>query len=206
MKVKIIEIDRQRCIELSEMLPDTLIINGDGTDQAILESENLSEMDAFIALTGSDEENLISALLAKQCGVIKVIAKITKINNPTVFTVLGVDSIVNPKLITTNYILRYVRGLNSALGNPAETVYRIINGKAEVLEFTANKTSKLLNVPLKKLKLVDGVIIGAIARKNEIIIPHGDDCIRLGDSVIVIAVDKRIFDLGEVVASAGGIK
>jgi trk system potassium uptake protein TrkA len=206
MKVKIIEIDRQRCIELSEMLPDTLIINGDGTDQANLESENLSEMDAFIALTGSDEENLISALLAKQCGVIKVIAKITKINNPTVFTVLGVDSIVNPKLITTNYILRYVRGLNSALGNPAETVYRIINGKAEVLEFTANKTSKLLNVPLKKLKLVDGVIIGAIARKNEIIIPHGDDCIRLGDSVIVIAVDKRIFDLGEVVASAGGIK
>lgn len=198
MKVKIIEIDRQRCIELSEMIPDALIINGDGTDQTVLESENLCEMDAFVALTGRDEENLISSLLAKQCGVKKVIAKITRINNPAVLTILGVDSIVNPKLITTNYILRYVRGLNSALDNPADTVYRIINGKAEVLEFTANKASKLLNVPLKKLKLVDGVIIGAIARRNEIIIPHGDDCVRLGDSVIVIAVGKRIFDLDEI--------
>lgn len=198
MKVKIIEIDKQRCIELSEMLPDTLIINGDGTDQAVLESENLFDMDAFVALTGRDEENLISALLAKQCGVKKVIAKITRINNPAIFTGLGVDSIVNPKLITTNYILRYVRGLNSALDNPAETVYRIINEKAEVLEFIANKSSKLLNIPLKKLKLVSGVIIGAIARKNEIIIPHGDDCVKLGDSVIVVAIDKRISDLDEV--------
>ena len=92
------------------------------------------------------------------------------------------------------------------LGQSCRNCLQNYQRKAEVLEFTANKTSKLLNVPLKKLKLVDGVIIGAIARKNEIIIPHGDDCIRLGDSVIVIAVDKRIFDLGEVVASAGGIK
>lgn len=204
MKVKIIEIDRQRCIELSEMLPDTLIINGDGTDQAFLESENLCDMDAFVALTGRDEENLISALLAKQCGVKKVIAKITRINNPSVFSVLGVDSIVNPKLITANYILRYVRGLNSALNNPADTVYKIINGKAEVLEFTATKSSKLLNIPLKNLRLVNGVIIGAIARKNEIIIPHGDDCVRLGDSVLVIAVNKRIFDLNEVIATVVG--
>jgi trk system potassium uptake protein TrkA len=152
----------------------------------------------FVALTGRDEENLISALLAKQCGVKKVIAKITRINNPALFTILGVDSIVNPKLITTNYILRYVRGLNSALDNPADTVYRIINGKAEVLEFTAGKTVKLLNIPLKKLKFADGVILGAIARKNEIIIPHGDDCVKPGDNVIVIAVGKRIFDLDDI--------
>ncbi|HHY64441.1 MAG TPA: Trk system potassium transporter TrkA [Clostridiaceae bacterium] len=206
MKVKIIEIDRERCIELSEMLPDALIINGDGTDQAFLESENLCDMDAFVALTGRDEENLISALLAKQCGVKKVIAKITRINNPAVYTVLGVDSIVNPKLITANYILRFVRGLNSALNNPANTVYKIINGKAEVLEFTATKSLRFLNIPLKNLRLVNGVIIGAIARKNEIIIPHGDDCVRLGDNVLVIAVNKRIVDLNEVIASVGGSK
>lgn len=206
MKVKIIEIDRERCIELSEMLPDALIINGDGTDQAFLESENLCDMDAFVALTGRDEENLISALLAKQCGVKKVIAKITRINNPDVYTVLGVDSIVNPKLITANYILRFVRGLNSALNNPANTVYKIINGKAEVLEFTATKSLRFLNIPLKNLRLVNGVIIGAIARKNEIIIPHGDDCVRLGDNVLVIAVNKRIVDLNEVIASVGGSK
>ncbi len=206
IKVKIIEINKERSIELAERLPDTLIINGDGTDRALLDSENLSEMDAFIALTGRDEENLISAMMAKQCGVKKVIVKITRIDNPLLFNDLGVDSIVNPKLITTNYILKYVRGLSNAMGNPAETVYKIVDEKAEVLEFIANKSTKFLNIPLKKLKLVDGLIIGAIARKSEIIIPHGDDMIKLGDNVIVISIDKRISDFNEVVASVGGIQ
>lgn len=203
IKVKIIEMNKERCIELSELLPDTLVINGDGTDIAFLESENLADMDAFISLTGRDEENLISAMIAKQSGVKKVIAKITRIDHPVIFHNLGVDSIVNPKLITTNYILRYVRGLNNAMGNPAETVYKIVDEKAEVLEFTANKSTKFLNIPLKKLKLNNGVIIGAIARKNDIIIPHGDDIIKQGDNVIVVAVDKQISDFNEVVVSVG---
>jgi trk system potassium uptake protein TrkA len=90
------------------------------------------------------------------------------------------------------------------VGNPAETVYKIVDGEAEVLEFVANKTTKFLNIPLKKLKLMKGVIIGAIARKNDIIIPHGDDVIKQGDSVIVISVDKLISDFNEVVVSVGG--
>ncbi|HHU90103.1 MAG TPA: Trk system potassium transporter TrkA [Clostridiaceae bacterium] len=204
IKVKIIEINKERCYELAELLPDTLVINGDGTDKALLDSENLSEMDAFIALTGRDEENLISAMLAKQSGVKKVIVKTTRIDNPVLFHDLGVDSVVSPKLITTNYILKYVRGLSNAVGNPAETVYKIVDGEAEVLEFVANKTTKFLNIPLKKLKLMKGVIIGAIARKNDIIIPHGDDVIKQGDSVIVISVDKLISDFNEVVVSVGG--
>ena len=204
IKVKIIEMDRERSIEFAEMLPDTLVINGDGTDKALLDSENLSEMDAFIALTGRDEENLISAMMAKQSGVKKVIVKTTRIDNPELFHDLGVDSIVSPKLITTNYILKFVRGLSNAMGNPAETVYKIVDGEAEVLEFVANKTTKFLNIPLKKLKLMKGVIIGAIARKNDIIIPHGDDVIKQGDSVIVISVDKLISDFNEVVVSVGG--
>jgi len=205
IKVKIIEIDRERSTELAEMLPDTLVINGDGTDKVLLDSENLSEMDAFIALTGRDEENLISSMIAKQSGVKKVIVKTTRIDNPALFNDLGVDSIVNPKLITTNYILRYVRGLSDAQGNPAETVYKIVDEKAEVLEFIANESTKFLNIPLKNLKLAKGVIIGAIARKNEIIIPHGDDVIKLGDHVIVISIDKFISDFNEVVVSIGGL-
>ncbi|MGI6086195.1 MAG: Trk system potassium transporter TrkA [Acetivibrionales bacterium] len=205
IKVKIIEVNKERSIELAELLPDTLIINGDGTDRTLLDSENLSEMDAFIALTGRDEENLISAMMAKQTGVTKVIVKTTRIDNPELFHNLGVDSIVNPKLITTNYILQYVRGLSNAVGNPAQTVYKIVDDKAEVLEFIANKSTKFLNIPLRKLKLVKGVIIGAIARKNEIIIPHGDDMIKPGDNVIVISIDKHIFDFNEVVAPAGGL-
>jgi trk system potassium uptake protein TrkA len=205
IKVKIIEMNKERSIQLAEMLPDILVINGDGTDKPLLDSENLSEMDAFIALTGRDEENLISAMMAKQTGVMKVIVKTTRIDNPILFHNLGVDSIVNPKLITTNYILQYVRGLNNAMGNPAETVYKIVDEKAEVLEFIANKSTKFLNIPLRKLKLVNGVIIGAIARKNEIIIPHGDDMIKQGDNVIVISIDKHISDFNEVVAPAGGL-
>lgn len=201
MKVKIIEINRERCIELSELLPDTLIINGDGTDKNLLDSENLSDMDAFISLTGRDEENLISAMIAKQSGVKKVISKITRIDYPSLFQNLGVDSILNPNLITTNYILRYVRGLSNAMGNPADTVYRLVDEKAELLEFTANKSTKFLNIPLNKLKLADGVIIGTIARRNEIIIPHGDDVVREGDNVIVVAVGKQILDFNMVVVS-----
>lgn len=205
IKVKIIEMNKERSIELAEMLPDTLVINGDGTDKTLLDSENLSEMDAFIALTGRDEENLISAMMAKQSGVKKVIVKTTRIDNPALFHDLGIDSVVNPKLITTNYILKFVRGLNNAQGNPAETVYKIVDEKAEVLEFVANKSTKFLNIPLKNLNLVSGVIIGAIARHNEINIPHGDDLIKLGDSVIVISIDKRISDFNEIIYSAGGL-
>jgi trk system potassium uptake protein TrkA len=201
MKSKIIEIDSNRCRELAESLPDVLIINGDGTDKALLDSENLSEMDAFISLTGRDEDNLVSAVLAKKSGVKKVIAKITRIDYPSIFHDMGVDSILNPKLITTNYILKYVRGLSNAVGNPAETVYKIVDEKAEVLEFTANASTSFLNTPLKKLKLVDGVIIGAIARRNDIIIPHGDDVIKKGDKVIVVTVEKQIHDFNQVVIS-----
>lgn len=184
MKVKIIEINKERCIELSELLPDTLIINGDGTDDTLLNSENLSDMDAFISLTGRDEENLISALLAKQFGVKKVISKITRINYPIIIKRMGIDNVVNPKIITTNFILRFVRGLKNALGNPVETLYKIIDGQAEVLEFDVCCTAKFLNVPLKNLQLIEGVIVAAIARKNEIITPHGNDVIKLGIRVL----------------------
>ncbi len=203
IKVKIVESNRERCLELAEPLPDTLIIHGDGTDDSLLKSENLSDLDAFVSLTGRDEENLVSALLAKQHGVKKVITKITRFNYPEIVRNMGIDSIVNPKLITTNYILRYVRGLNGALGNPVESVYKIIGGNAETLEFIANHTTKFLNVPLKRIKFVEGVMVASIARKNEIIIPHGNDEIKIGDSVIIITKGKQFSDFNEIIEWVG---
>lgn len=203
MKVKIVEMNGDRCLELAEQLNDTLIINGDGTDDKLLKSENLSEMDAFVALTGRDEENLLSALLARQNGVKKVISKITRFNYPDIINHLGIDTVVNPKLIVTNYILKYVRGLNNAQGNPVETVYKIIDEQAEILEFTARHTAHFLDIPLKKLNLVTGVIVAVIARGNEIIVPHGNDSIKFGDSVIIISREKRFSDLNEIVQSVG---
>ncbi len=203
VKAKIIEIDRDRCVELAELLPNTLIINGDGSDETVLNSENLADMDAFVSLTGRDEENLMSALFAKQSGVYKVVAKINRINYTGVISSLGLDSVISPKQIVTNSIVRFVRGLSNAMGNPVETLYRIIGDKAEAIEFIAGQSTKFLNTPLKNLKLVKGVLVAAIVRKNEIIIPHGKDIIKQGDSVILIVKDKQFSDFNDIIAPGG---
>lgn len=203
MKVKIIEIERAKCVTLSELLPNALIIHGDGSDDTLLHSENLSDMDAFVSLTGRDEENLMSALLAKQCGVTKVVAKINRINYSGVIKNMGIDSVVSPKLITANNIVRYVRGLKNAMGNQIQTLHKIIGDQAEAIEFLASKSTRFLNIPLKNLNISKGVLVAAIVRKHEIIIPHGNDVIKAGDSVILIAKNKKFSDLNDIIV--GGI-
>ncbi|MEW9094288.1 MAG: Trk system potassium transporter TrkA [Clostridiaceae bacterium] len=198
MKVKIIEIDRERCVELSELLPKALIINADGTDEDILLSENLQDMDAFIAVTGIDEENLLSSLLAKQSGVKKVIAKNSRSNYMNVLNNLGIDHVISPKAITTNQILKYVRG------NKVESLYRIVEGKAEILEFIANDKSNYINKPLKNIKFKEDSIIATIVRKNDIIIPNGNDSIIQGDRVIVITKCKNVNSIDDLIAGANG--
>jgi trk system potassium uptake protein len=198
IKVKIIEIDREKCIELSELLPDSLIINGDGSDEELLQSENVSDMDAFIAMTGIDEENLMSALIAKQNGAKKTIAKISRLNYLNVAKNLGVDSVISPKLITTNKILTYVSRKN------VETLHKIIEGKAEIVEFIVERNSKILNVKLKNLNLPQDVIVATIVRKNEIVIPHGEDIIKDGDRVILIAKNKNIAELSDIITISRG--
>jgi len=204
IRAKIIEIDRERCYELTELLPDTLIINGDGSEETVLESENLRDMDAFVAVTGRDEENLLTALYARQCGVKRVVAKINRITYASLIRDMGIDCVVSPKQITANGIIRYVRGLKNAMGNPVETLYRIIDGKAEALEFIAGPSTKFLNIPLRDLKLKEGILVAAIVRRNEIIIPHGKDVIKPGDSVIIIVKDNRFSDFNDIL-EAGGI-
>ena len=199
ISVKIIEMDHKRCLELTELLPKALIICGDGSDDTLLHSENLDEMGAFVSLTGRDEENLMSALLAKESGVPKVVAKINRINYTEVIRRMGIDSVVSPKLITANQILKYVRGLKNALGNPVETLYKIIDGKAEALEFTAGRSTTFLNRPLKQLNIRKEVLVAALVRRNEIIIPHGNDMIKLGDSVIIITREHAFSDLNEII-------
>lgn len=200
IKVKLIEMDREKCVLLSELLPGVLVIHGDGTDEELLKSENISDMDGFIAMTGMDEENLISALLAKQNGVRKVIAKVSRVNYVNIIKNLGIDSVISPKLITTNQILKFVRG------NNVESLYRIIEGQAEIIEIIADSSSRALNTKIKKLGLPKDVIIATIVRKKEVVIPHGNDVVKEGDRVIVIAKNKSISSLNEVAAnSAGGI-
>lgn len=199
IKVKIIEIDRVRCMELTELLPHALIIYGDGTDEELLISENFNEMGAFVAITGRDEDNLISALLAKHHQVGKVIAKINKLNHTDIIKSLGIDSVVNPQLISVNYILQYVRGLQNAMGNSINALYRIVGNQAEAIELTAGNSAKYTDIPLKKLNIKKGILLAAIVRKNTIIIPHGNDVIKPGDNVILITKDKIINDLDNII-------
>jgi len=205
MRIKIIESDHDRCLALSELLPEALIIHGDGSDDTLLFSENLQEMGAFVSLTGHDEDNLMLALLAKQAGVPKVIAKISRNNYLNLIKSLGIDSIVNPGQITTNLILLFVRGLKNALGNPIKSLYRIVNNQAEALEFTINESAGFLGIPLKYLKIPKDVLVAVIVRKNEIIIPHGNDFIKKGDSIILIAKNRQVFDLNDIISVEGSV-
>jgi trk system potassium uptake protein TrkA len=178
-----------------------LIICGDGTDESVLLSENLENMGAFISVTGRDEENIIAALLAKQYGVKKAISKVNRAAYSIVIDKMDIDSVVIPKQITANYILRYVRGLQNALGNPVDALYRIMDNMVEAIQFTANKHTKFLDIPLKDLNILEGILVAAIVRKNEIIIPHGNDVIKADDNVILIVKDKKLTDLNDIIES-----
>lgn len=195
---KIIELNKDRCILLSEILPNALIICGDGTDQEVLDNENIESADATIALTDMDEENLISSLYAMQCGVQKVILKINRHNYIPIVKNLGLDSVVSPKLTTANSILRYVRALDNSQGIAVEKLYKILDDEAEVAEFTVKYSSDITNIKLKNLNLKKDVLIAALVRNKKIIIPFGDDVIKEGDKVIVVTKTGFITDLSEI--------
>lgn len=196
---KVIEQSLERCRELTGQLPEALIIHGDGSDEQLLLSENIEDTDVFITASGRDEENLISAMIAKQLGVKKCIAKISRLANSQTFYKLGIDSIVAPKLITVDEIVRYVRGLKNAWGNPANALYTIMNNQAEVSEFTADDDTLFLNKPLMEIPFPDDVLVAAIVHENKVRIAHGQDSIHSGDSVIIISKKHLIQDLNDIV-------
>jgi trk system potassium uptake protein TrkA len=203
ISVKIIEIDRQRCTQLQEMLPQALIIHGDGTDDALLKSENIGQMQAFISVTGHDEDNLMSALLAKQYGVNKVVAKISRMMYTGIVKNIGIDNVVNPKLITSNYITWFVRGMENAKGNRMDSLYKVVDGQVEAVEFTVHASNrKIVDIPLKKLQVKNGIIIAAVTHKDETFIPHGNDRIHAGDSVVLFAKNMRISELNDILEAA----
>lgn len=199
MKIKIIEINPQKCIELSEIIEEATIIEGDGTDQEILDSENIEDMDAFIAMTGRDEENLITAMYGIEKGVDKVITMATRIRIPDIMNKLGLDSIIDPKLVTTSYIIGYVRGMQNSRGSIVEALYKIMDGKAEVISFIANHSARVLNVPIKNLSLKKEIVIACIQHRSTVTIPHGNEKITIGDKVLIVAKSNHVIkDLNDI--------
>ena len=144
LPVKIVEQKMERCRQLSELCPHATIIHGDGTDQDLLEVENLASSDAFIALTDRDEDNLITALYAKHLGVPKVIPKANRQNYTGIAQSVGLDCVVSPKYITAERILQIVRGMENSKGSIMKALYRIASNQAETMEFTVNETTQFV--------------------------------------------------------------
>ena len=205
IQVKIIEKDRDACERLCEILPKAMIINGDGTDRELLAEEGLAKAEGFAALTNMDEENVMLALYAKSMSKAK---KITKINRNTFDTIIGslnIGSLIYPKHITSETILQYVRAMQNSIGSNVETLYRLVDGNAEALEFVIKGKSEVTDIPLQELQLKPHILVCAINRKGKIIIPKGQDCIQEGDSVVIITTDCGAYkDIRDIMKKTSG--
>ncbi len=198
-KLTIIEQDQKRCEDLSEALPAATIIHGNGTEQELLLSEGIASMDAVVTLTGIDEENLIVSMFANYLGVPKTITKINRTEYNSILESKGIDSIVSPKLLTANEIVRYVRAMEDTMGGSILTLYRIAESRAEALEFSVKGEASFVNMPLYSLRLKPSVLVAAIIRARKVIIPSGADVMQKGDTVIVVTeADRAIRDLKDI--------
>lgn len=199
MRVKIIEKSLDRCKQLCDLLPKAIIINGDGTDQDLLQEEGISDIDAFVALSGIDEENIIMSLYVKNNTDAKVVTKVNRDTYIEMSGMLGLDSVVSPKDLTTNTILSYVRSVTNTGGNGIESLYKLVGNNVEAIEFLVKeKTPELTNVPIKKLRLKRDILICAIVRNRKVIIPNGDDQIEQGDSVVIVTMEHRFNNLKDI--------
>ena len=200
MNVQIIESNRERCAELATMLPDTTIIHGDGTDQDLLNSQGLSQCDALVTLTGVDELNMIVSLYGMKQNVPLVITKLSRMDNRSIVDSLSLGSVVCPKELCCNSIVRYVRAMQKQTG-AALSLRTIADGQAEAIEFLVDKHTHNCGVPLKQLKLKSDVLVAMINRGAYTEIPSGDSYFRAGDSVVVVTSGQgTLQDLNDIFA------
>ncbi len=193
--LRLIEIDEKKCLRLADQLDGVMVINADGTDQEVLESENVGDCGALICLTNRDEENLITGMYGARHGVKKVIVKVNRLNAMDVMEDLGIDSAVSPKLTTANAILRSVRALNDSRNSVVEKVYGMLGGQVEAYEFTALEGAPYLNIPLNQLNIRKGILVSVLVRERKCIIPFGSDRIEAGDTVILTAKAGTVVNL-----------
>jgi trk system potassium uptake protein TrkA len=198
MKVKIIEINEERCKLLSEKLPKALIINGDVSDQYVLYEEGIDECDAFVTLTNIDEENIICSMFASMRKVPKIITKINHIDLDGVIEKSGIDTVITPHKIATNQIVKYVRAMRNSEKSSCEAIYKFDNDSFEMLEFNIKNDFKGLDIKIKDLTLKDGILIVAILRDRRIIFPNGQDEIKQKDTIVVIDSNDTIRDINDI--------
>lgn len=198
--IKLIEQNEERCNLLSELLPKAQIIHADGSEQIVLIEEGVGQAEAFVALTNIDEENVMLSLFARSQTSGKIATKINRMDFDRVIKELDLDTTVYPKKITAQYILQFVRAMKNSIGCNVETMYRILDDKAEALEFVVKESSELPGIPLEKLKIKENTLVACIIRGRQIIIPRGKDEMQVGDSVVVVTTTLGLKDIRDVIS------
>ncbi len=198
LSIKLIEDDRDRAEELADALPRVTVIHGNGTQHDLLVEEGIQAVDAFVALTNIDEENMIVSMFANKMGVEKSITQIKSDNLFNMLGELGIENTVSPKRIVADRIISYIRALSNDKGSNVLTLYRLVNDSVEALEFATRGEEEFYNKPLKTLKTKENCLIAAIIRDSQVIIPDGNTCILQGDNVIVVTTHKNFDDLTDI--------
>ena len=199
--VKVIEIDKNKAISLSETFPDIDVIWADGSDRDTLIEEGIQTFDSCISLTGFDEENIIINLYADKLGIKKTVAKVNRASLKQIAEDIGQYSYITPKEIVGNIITKYTKSLQCSKHSDIENFYRIANNQAEVIEFKiTNNSAKILGIKLKELAINPNMLIAFIIRNNKQIFPNGDDEIKLDDNVVVVSYKHKIEHIDDIIS------
>lgn len=198
LNIKVIEHNETKAIELSSHFPEVVVINGDGTDQVLLDEERMETYDSVISLTGVDEENVINSMYAAKKDMKKIITKINRISLMKILGSVGLQSVVTPKRIIANSIIRFVRSLEESQGSDVEALYRLADDQVEVLQFKVKESSKIINIPLSKLNTKNNLLIAYIIRKRKVIFPDGKDVIKPKDYVVVVSANSYFNDIDDI--------
>ncbi len=198
--VKVVEKNPEVCSEFASGVPSAVMIVGDGMDSEVLLEEGISTVDGFVALTGSDEVNILSSFFATGQNVPAVITKVNRSDIANTSERLGLRCIVSPQKTVSDILSRYARAIHNSLGSNVETLYKLMDGKAEVLEFKVAADFEYCNIAFKDLKTKPNFLIAGIIRARKPIIPSGNDVIMPGDRVIVLAAGHTLGDLSDIIA------
>ena len=199
MKIKIIEPNKEVALDLAESLENALVINADPSDEQTLFEEGIQETDAFVALTGIDEENIVYSMFASSQKVPKVITKINHINLSGITQMAKIDAVVSPHKIAANQVVQYVRAMEKGKSSSCESIYNFGDNIFEMIEFKVKEDFKGINKKIEELKLQEDTLIGAIQRGKNIIYPQGKDEIKLNDTVLVICRNNKVKELNDMI-------
>ncbi len=193
--VKLIEDNLEECEDMSERFPNATIICGDPTDKNLLQEEGIQDAEAIITNTTIDEENIMLSLYAKSCSKARVITKIHRISYDEIISEMNIGSVIYPKYITAETVIKHVRAMKNSIGSEMESLYRLSSNRVEALELIIREGSPIVGIPLQELQLKNNVLIGCISRNGKAMIPDGRTIVEVGDTIVLITTKTGIHDI-----------